>query len=240
MPRPTRTLFLISVFVSLILERAAAWPHVDSDVTADAVQNVLQPDFTPPAPGTYTLPPIATVHDHRVIDTSGKPVSLFDLTKDKIAVLSFMYTSCSDVGGCPLAATVLQQIDQMVATRPELASQIALFSVSFDVERDTPARLAEIRQALAPHTTWHFLTTASQEDLQALLTDFHQPVAKLWNADGSWSGLFRHVLKVYLIDSRHRVRNIYSTGLFSAQLVINDIETVLLDTAPDVAEPKEP
>jgi cytochrome oxidase Cu insertion factor (SCO1/SenC/PrrC family) len=84
-----------------------------------------------------------------LIDSTGQSVSLFDLTKEKITVLSFMYTACADIGGCPLAATVLQQIDQLLGTRPELAKQVALFSVSFDVERDTPERLAEIRQTLA-------------------------------------------------------------------------------------------
>lgn len=215
-----------------------AWSHVDSDVAADAAQNALQPDFTPPAPGTYTLPPIAAINDHQLLDSNGKPVNLFALTKGKVAVLSFMYTACTDIGGCPLAAAVLEQVNHLLEKRPALAAQVALCSVSFDVERDTPARLADIRQALAPHTTWHFLTTASQEDLQAVLTDFHQPVAKLRNGDGSWSGLFRHVLKVYLIDENHRIRNIYSTGLFSAQLVMNDIETLLLETAPRAAEPR--
>ena len=33
-----------------------------------------------------------------------------------------------------------------------------------------------------------------------------------------------------LVDQHHNVRNIYSTGLFSAQLVLNDIETLLIET----------
>jgi cytochrome oxidase Cu insertion factor (SCO1/SenC/PrrC family) len=127
-----------------------------------------------------------------------------------------------------LAATVLQQIDQLLGTRPELAKQVVLFSVSFDVERDTPERLAEVRQTLAPRSTWHFLTAANPQDLQAVLNDFHQPIAKLWNADGSWSGLFRHVLKVYLIDLSIK-SGIFTTGLFSAQLVVNDIEIMLME-----------
>jgi cytochrome oxidase Cu insertion factor (SCO1/SenC/PrrC family) len=108
---------------------------------------------------------------------------------------------------------------------------VVLLSITFDIERDHPARLAEIRDALAPHSTWYFLTSANQDDLQSILADFNQPVAKLWNEDGSWSGLFRHVLKVYLLDANHQVRNIYSTGLFNAQLVLNDIETIVLDSA---------
>ena len=208
---------------------STAHSHLDADVAASAAQSALQPEFTPPQPGTYTLPPIDTVNDHRLLDVTGKPVDLFTLTAGKIAVVSFMYTSCHDVGGCPLAAAVLQQVDHLIEKRPKLAEHVTLVSVSFDIERDTPERLAEIRAGLSPRTPWHFLTCATPEDLQTILADFHQPIAKLWREDGSWSGLFRHVLKVYLLDPEHHVRNIYSTGLFSAQLVLNDIETILME-----------
>ena len=46
-----------------------------------------------------------------------------------------------------------------------------------------------------------------------MLDDFGQPVAKLRYEDGTWTGLFRHVLKVFLLDEQNRVRNIYSTGI---------------------------
>jgi hypothetical protein len=52
--------------------------------------------------------------------------------------------------------------------------------------------------------------------------------------------LFRHVLKVYLLDARHQVRNIYSTGLFDARLVLNDIETVLLAADQRTAADQQP
>lgn len=227
--RAWRRLFcpaILSLLFSLL--SSPTYSHVDSHVMVDAMQNALQPDFTPPPPGSYKLPPIDRVGNHRLLDSSGTPVDLATLTAGKIAVVSFMYTSCTDVGGCPLAAAVLQQVDQLLAKRPELAKQVVLLSVSFDVERDRPEHLAMIRKGLAPQTDWRFLTAANQGDLQGVLTDFHQPVAKLWDENGKWSGLFRHVLKVYLIDAQHQVRNIYSTGLFSAQLVLNDIETVLM------------
>jgi hypothetical protein len=79
------------------------------------------------------------------------------------------------------------------------------------------------------------LTTSSQADLNPILADFNQPIAQLRQENGDWSGLFRHVLKVYLLDANHNVRNIYSTGLFNAQLAINDIETILLETDKQAA-----
>jgi cytochrome c peroxidase len=232
-------ILLLSVFPCFLLALdsrfALAQPYGDSDVSAAAVQSALHPQFTPPPPGTYRLPAIDTINDHQLLDSTGRSVDLFELMEGKITVVSFMYTSCADVGGCPLAAAVLQQVDQILAKRPEIAKHVALLSVSFDVERDRPERLAEIRAGVAPRTTWHFLTASTPADLQAVLADFHQPVAKLWNEDGSWSGLFRHVLKVYLLDANHQVRNIYSTGFFNTQLVMNDIETVLMDAEKHAA-----
>jgi len=55
-------------------------------------------------------------------------------------------------------------------------------------------------------------------------------VAKLRFADGAWSGLFRHVLKVFLLDGQSQVRNVYSVGLLDATLVLNDLRTLLLES----------
>jgi cytochrome c peroxidase len=63
--------------------------------------------------------------------------------------------------------------------------------------------------------------------LAPLLADFGQSVAKLRRADGTWTGLFRHVLKVFVVDDAHRVRNVYSVGFLHADLVLNDVRTVL-------------
>ncbi len=64
----------------------------DADPASAAIQSALQPQFTPPPPGTYALPTIDTVSDHILLDSTGKQVSLFNLTADKIAVFSLMYT----------------------------------------------------------------------------------------------------------------------------------------------------
>jgi len=84
-----------------------------------------------------------------------------------------------------------------------------------------------MRRFQAPRTDWRFATAASAAELEPLLLDFNQPVAKLRFPDGEWSGLFRHVLKVFLLDRRNRVRNVYSAGFLDAPLVLNDVRTVL-------------
>jgi len=179
------------------------------------------------APGTYTLPVVNSVSDHPLLDPTGKQVNLLDLKKGKIAVASLIYTSCPETIGCPLATAVLQQLDRLLAERPQLAKQVTLFLISFDPERDTPERMGTLRASLNPHSEWHFLTSASNTELTPLLEDFNQPVAKISNENGIWSGRFHHVFKVFLLDEANNIRNIYSEGFASPQLIMNDIETLM-------------
>jgi len=145
-----------------------------------------------------------------------------------IAVVAFVYTTCADATGCPVSLGVLHHLDGAVAADPALRDRVVLVSLSFDPERDTPERLAAARALHEPRTRWPFATAPDEATLAPLLADFGQPVARLRFPDGSWTGLYRHVLKVFLLDTRHRVRNVYSTGFLHPQLILNDIRTVLM------------
>jgi len=187
------------------------------------------PEYTPPAPGTYELPVVDSVEDHPLVGEDGRTVRLFELTRDRVAVVAFVYTTCVETAGCPLAQSVLHRLDRALAADAELRRRVVLVSLSFDPERDDPARLSAIRAANAPRSEWRFMTTSGEKALAPLLEDFGQPVARLRFTDGRWTGLYRHVLKVFLLDRGHRVRNVYSTGLLDADLVLNDVRTLLME-----------
>jgi cytochrome c peroxidase len=189
------------------------------------------PEYTPPAPGSYTLPIIKSVTDHPVLDAEGQATSLFALKQGRIAVVAFVYTTCTEAAGCPLSQAVMQRIDRGLAADADLARRVRLITISFDPERDTAARMKTVSGFYQPQTDWQFVTTTNDAELQPLLVDFGQPVAKLRFADGQWSGLFRHVLKVFLLDLDNHVRNIYSVGFLNPQLVLNDLRTVLMPKA---------
>ena len=84
---------------------------------------------------------------------------------------------------------------------------------------------------LPPRTDWTFLTTSDEEAFEPILADFGQQIGKLTWEDGAWSGLFRHVLKVYLLDEQNRVRNIYGSGFLDAAMVLTDVRTLVAETA---------
>jgi cytochrome c peroxidase len=127
----------------------------------------------------------------------------------------------------------MQRLDRKLAADPALVGRVRLLTISFDPERDTPARMAAIRRAFDPKTDWVILTTRDAAQLTPILDDFGQPVAKLYFEDGTWTGLYRHVLKVFLLDEQNRVRNIYSTGLMSPELVMNDLRTLAAERPAD-------
>lgn len=185
--------------------------------------------FEPPAPGTYELPPIQRVARHELLDPDGDTSALLPLADGEVCVVSFIYRSCADSGGCPMALAVLKRLDAELAERPEVAARARLVTVSFDPERDTPEAMGELARNLAPRTRWTFLTPASPAALAPVLDDYGQDVRPLASELGQPSGQLGHVLKVFLVDSDHRVRNIYSTGFLRADLLLNDILTLLAE-----------
>jgi cytochrome c peroxidase len=200
------------------------------------------PEYEPPAPGSYALPVVDTIGDHALLDADGRQTTLFALKRDRLAVVAFVYTTCIEAAGCPLSMAVLHQLDRQIAADPPLAHAVVLITISFDPERDAPARMRVVRTFHSPRSDWRFVTTASTVELEPLLLDFNQPVAKLRFPDGEWSGLFRHVLKVFLLDRDNQVRNIYSAGLLNPQLVLNDVQTLRRQPleASASAEPRQP
>jgi cytochrome c peroxidase len=201
------------------------------DVAYTYTVGPFAPEYEPPPAGSYTLPVIARVDDHDLVDSAGAATSLAALKGDRLAVVAFVYTTCAEAAGCPLAEAIMQRLDRRLATDPTVAHQVRLLTISFDPERDTPARMAAVRDLYAPKTDWAFLTTSSDAQLAPVLEDFGQPVAKLLYEDGTWTGLFRHVLKVFVLDAQNRVRNIYSTGLLNPDLVMNDVRTLAAEQA---------
>ena len=187
--------------------------------------------FTAPTPGTYELPPLGPAADGRVLNHHGRPLSLHALYGDKIVLLSFIYASCSDVNGCPLATTVLHRIKRRLLKEPTgLAGRLRLLTLSFDPERDTPAAMARYAHHLQDETIdWHFLTTAKEQDLQPILSAYDQTVQKRYDDTGQPTGAFAHTLRVYLIDRNKQLRNIYSINFLHPEILMNDVKTLLLE-----------
>lgn len=189
-------------------------------------------EFEPPAPGSYRLPPLGAAPDGRVLDSQGRAIRLHDLLGDTEVLLSFIYTSCSDVNGCPLATHVLNKVAVKLAGSRQLAGGVRLLSISFDPEHDTPAVM---RTYGGPYqrrgVDWRFLTTAGRQDLDPILHGYGQWVIRDEDGSGNPLGTISHLLRVYLIDKHRQIRNIYSISFLHADTIESDLLTLKMEAA---------
>jgi cytochrome oxidase Cu insertion factor (SCO1/SenC/PrrC family) len=186
-------------------------------------------DYDVPAAGTYELPILQVATDGSVLGTNGAPVKLHELMRDRVVVLSFIYTRCSDPKACMRATGALNEVQRIAKERPELAEKLLLITLSFDAAHDTPEVMQRYGQVFGRKegAEWLFLTTRSQNELEPLLTGYGQRVDR--RKDGTSGPPFYHPLRVYLIDQEQRVRNIYSYGLLDPRLVATDAQTLLME-----------
>jgi len=191
-------------------------------------------DFIPPPPGSYALPPIQRVPEGLVLDIDGRRQAFSRFTTGQITLLSFMYTYCVDPVGCPLAFETMTTLRRRLLDNPERARRVRLVSLSFDPTNDDPAAMKGYAGALADPASplrWHFLTTRSVAELKPLLDDLGQDVSVELDERGRPTRVLNHTLKLFLIDARGRVREIYTSAFLLPEVMLNDIETLLLETA---------
>jgi cytochrome oxidase Cu insertion factor (SCO1/SenC/PrrC family) len=224
-PRRLRdSALVVGAFLALT---TASWGHGDE---ARDQPPPVKADFVPPTPGTYTLHPIMRAPGGTVVDLEGRSRPLRELTTGKITLLSFVYTRCADTWGCPLAYRVFDAVGTAVERSPGLRSRVRLVTLSFDPGHDTPAVMREYAGEQASRgVDWHFLTTRSPHALAPLLEGFGQDVRVAAGGRPDEPGPMSHLLKVFLIDPRGVVREIYSTAYLYPEVVIADIETLRIE-----------
>jgi len=190
-------------------------------------------DFTPLPAGTYSLPAIQTVADALLLDEHAQPVHLRTLAAGKITLLTFFYTYCVDPLGCPFARETLTMLrDRILADRP-MAPNVRFVGITCDPLRDTPQVLSEYGASFAsdgPSFEWRFLTAKNLPALLPVLEDLGQDVSVDMDAGGNPTRALHHMLKVFLIDPRGRVREIYSLAFIQPEVMLNDIRTLYLES----------
>jgi cytochrome oxidase Cu insertion factor (SCO1/SenC/PrrC family) len=208
----------------------AAWLAAAPAAVAHEPAPLPALDFEPPAPGTYMLHRIMRAPDGKVLGLDGRARRLSDFTRGRITLLGFIYTTCTDPEGCPLAYRVFETVKQAVAT-PARRERIQLVTLSFDPLRDTPSVMRRYASRVSEGgggLRWYFLTTRSARELQPLVDGFGQDVrVTVDRSNGQARRELSHVLKVFLIDPAGFVREIYSSTFLHPRTVLNDVETLL-------------
>jgi protein SCO1 len=220
LPRALVLMIAAALGINLALAHEAAAPRAKLD-------------FVPPAPGSYRLQRIMTAPDGVVLDVNGERKTLANYTADRVTLLCFIYTTCNDPKGCPIAYEVLARLKKEILAKPALKDKVRFVSLSFDPLRDTFEVMKHYGGSHVKNDrglAWYFLTTPSPKDLLPLLDGFGQDVRYGVDKDtGKARRQLSHVLKVFLIDKTRQVREIYTTSFLLPQVVLNDIETLLLE-----------
>ena len=190
--------------------------------------------FTPPAPDTYSLPPIQAVPDGEVVDGSGYFRPFAEYTRGRITLLGLVYTRCADAEGCPRATWAFSAVRSQLLAHPNLQRRVRLVTLSFDPVHDTYAEIrayGERMRGKRAGAEWHFLTTRSRRALDPILEGLGQDL-RVEAGSKAVPGTedFTHTLKVFLIDPDGRVREIYSTGYLMPEMIVNDIRTLAAES----------
>jgi len=201
----------------------------DAHETRAAEPVALAPGYTvleypSPIVGSYALPILGTAKDGAYIDSLSNRGQLHELFRDRVTVLSFIYTQCKDVNGCPLATFVMGQIARRLKSDPQIQNNLRLVSFSFDIKNDTAETLRRYAESFRPKgVDWHFVTAPGITSLATTLANYQQSVQQ---TEGH---AFAHILRVFLVDSKLQIRNIYSTSFLHTDTLASDIKTVLLE-----------
>ena len=134
---------------------------------------------SPPQPGTYELHRIMRAPDGPVLTVDGRLEKLSRFTRERITLLGFIYTSCTDPAGLPARLSGLRPAEGRdpgypgaagpgAARHPELRSRPRLASV---MKRYAGSRLED-----EGGLRWFFLTTPSVRELLPLVEGFGQDV----------------------------------------------------------------
>jgi len=187
-------------------------------------------DFTPPVSGSYKLHTLKPAPGGSVLTTDGTRQELSDVLADKISLVSFVYLMCGDVNGCPLATSTLFDIYDTSMLAPILHDHVQLLTISFDPDRDTVEAIESFSYPILQDdeadqkVVWRVLTTENQAALKPILDGFGQVVDRSNDEDR-----LNHLLRMFLVDRKGNIRNIYGLGLIDPRLLMTDIETLLLE-----------
>lgn len=167
----------------------------------------------------WRLPVGKAVADFTLTDQAGQPYAL-RAARGKVMLVSFIFTTCN--GTCPATthrmAVVQRELQQRGLWQ---GGKVQFLSITLDPARDTPEALRRYLQLYdldASH--WRFLTGPPDD------------VARVHAAWDMWArpaanGQLDHPSRVYLVDPRGRLREVYNLDFLRAPWVAEDIERLL-------------
>jgi len=168
-----------------------------------------------------SLSVIARAPEFILRDPTGKPVRLSDY-QGRVVLLAFVFTTCPGV--CPLISKQMQALQQGLKQEGLFGTKANLLSVTVDPETDTAAVLTEYAKSYgADPAGWRFLRETPEKT---------KPVLQAYD---EWTkllpkGELDHPARVYLIDRKGNIREIYSLAFFNERQALIDMKKLVLES----------
>jgi protein SCO1/2 len=111
------------------------------------------------------IAPVPARFPNMILRTHRNDVVRFydDLLKDRIVMISFMYTRCE--GRCPPTIATMRRVQEALAARP--GPEVLLHSITLDPVYDTPAVLGRYAAEVGAGPRWRFIT-GSAGDIESI------------------------------------------------------------------------
>ena len=147
-----------------------------------------------------------------------------DAYKNKILLLTFIYTNCPDI--CPMTTHNMQMLQEEI--KKDNLKNVEFAELSFDPKRDSPTILKEFGNIRdIDYSNFTFLT-GKEADIKKILNNMNV-LALPGDTTKTESGdvyFFTHTDRITLIDQDGKIRDEYRGSKANIQLIINDIKTL--------------
>jgi protein SCO1/2 len=172
--------------------------------------------------GSSRLPVIQKAADFTLMDQNGTPVTLSKLKED-VLLVGFIFTTCN--GTCPATTHRMAKVHEELKIRGMLAKgKVRLLSITLDPERDTPSALKHYMQIYEIDPAhWSFLT-GPVKTVEKTIADWGMWVKPAAN------GQLDHPSRIFLVDQKRNVREIYNLSFLKTSWVVEDIELLLKES----------
>ncbi|MFN8605904.1 MAG: SCO family protein [Vulcanimicrobiota bacterium] len=148
------------------------------------------------------LKPDQKVPDFTLIDQNSKKVSLSDF-KDKVVLVTFLYTQCPFPEKCPMLAQKLGKTRDLLDQVDSAKGQFQVISITLDPKRDTPEALKKYAQGQDENATnWTFLT-GKAADVNKVASLF----GVIYYND---KGVIDHNMRTAVIDRKGRLKRLFT------------------------------
>lgn len=145
------------------------------------------------------------------------------IIKDKITLLTMVYTHCPDI--CPMTTHNMYLVQKKLSD--DLLDKVNFVVISFDPNRDTPAvlkKFAEIRDLT--FDKWTLLSGDEQNTNEVMLKLGIKaiPADSIYDDDGELSYNVIHTDRISLIDQNGRLRSNYKGSTANLDMILEDIK----------------